>query len=102
MEFNVGKRITELRTRKSITVNKLATMSGISQSYLRDIELGNKNPTIEIIILLCESLGISLVDFFKDSTIDTMDNDPLLTEIYRLSPKQRAALIHFLHEMLDE
>ena len=42
--MNVGKRITFFRTAKNYSVNKLATLSGISQSYLRDIELGNKNP----------------------------------------------------------
>ena len=47
--MNVGKRITFFRTAKNYSVNKLATLSGISQSYLRDIELGNKNPTIEIL-----------------------------------------------------
>ena len=49
--MNVGKRITFFRTAENYSVNKLATLSGISQSYLRDIELGNKNPTIEILSL---------------------------------------------------
>ena len=42
--MNVGKRITFKKKKKNYSVNKLATLSGISQSYLRDIELGNKNP----------------------------------------------------------
>ena len=46
-KIEVGKRITELRTRKGITVNKLAYMAGISQNYLRLIELGKTQPTIE-------------------------------------------------------
>ena len=54
--MNVGKRITFFRTAKNYSVNKLATLSGISQSYLRDIELGNKNPTIEILSYICEAL----------------------------------------------
>ena len=55
--MNVGKRITFFRTAKNYSVNKLATLSGISQSYLRDIELGNKNPTIEILSYICEALN---------------------------------------------
>lgn len=38
-------------------------MAGISQSYLRDVELGNKNPTVEVLSYLCDALGISLLDF---------------------------------------
>ena len=47
--MDVGSRITSLRTAKHYTVNKLATLAGISQSYLRDVELGKKNPTVEIL-----------------------------------------------------
>ncbi len=62
--MDLGKRITHFRTAKGYSVNKLANMAGISQSYLRDIELNNKNPTIEILSLLCQTLDISLQDFF--------------------------------------
>ena len=44
--MNVGERIKELREKRGLTVNKLANLAGISQSYLRDVELGNKNPTV--------------------------------------------------------
>ncbi len=42
--METGKRITYFRTQKNYSVNKLANLAGISQSYLRDVELGNKNP----------------------------------------------------------
>lgn len=47
--MDIGERIIFLRTAKQYSVNKLANLAGISQSYLRDIELGNKNPTVEIL-----------------------------------------------------
>ena len=68
--MNVGKRITFFRTAKNYSVNKLATLSGISQSYLRDIELGNKNPTIEILSYICEALNISLREFLMNRQMD--------------------------------
>ena len=58
------------RHRKNYSVNKLATLSGISQSYLRDIELGNKNPTIEILSYICEALNISLREFLMSRQMD--------------------------------
>ena len=61
MEFNIGKCISYFRSAKGITVNKLANLSGVSQSYLRDLELGNNNnPTIKILDCICQTLGISL------------------------------------------
>ena len=47
--MNIGEKITYYRKKKNYSVNKLANLAGISQSYLRDIELGNKNPTIEFL-----------------------------------------------------
>ena len=61
--MNVGERIRYFRTLKGYTTNKLANLSGISQSYLRDVELGNKNPTIETLSYVCDALNISLQDF---------------------------------------
>ena len=68
--INVGQRITELRKAKNYTTNKLANLSGISQSYLRDVELGKKNISVEFLSYICESLNISLSDFFAEEDIN--------------------------------
>lgn len=99
--MNVGKRITFFRTAKNYSVNKLATLSGISQSYLRDIELGNKNPTIEILSYICEALNISLREFFDEQTNQQFCDDPLVARVYQLTPKQREALLAFLDSMIS-
>jgi len=49
---DISKRIVELRKQQNISTNKLANKSGISQSYLREIELGLKNPTMPIFVIL--------------------------------------------------
>jgi transcriptional regulator with XRE-family HTH domain len=95
--MDVGMRIKELRELKGYSVNKLANMAGVSQSYLRDIELGNKNPTVSFLSLLCDQLGISLKDFFNSTSEDTFGNDPLIQKIYQMSPKQREKLLDFLN-----
>jgi len=93
--MDISKRITYLRTQKNYSVNKLANLCGISQSYLRDIELGKKNPTIEILSLICNTLDISLHDFFAENEADTIANDPLTQRIYKLTPSQKTALSIF-------
>lgn len=95
--MEVGARIKQLRTLKGYSVNKLANMAGVSQSYLRDIELGNKNPTISFLTLLCEQLGINIVDFFNEETDTRFENDPLLQRIYQMTPTQREKLLDFLN-----
>lgn len=95
--MDVGKRIKTLREAKDMTVNKLANTAGISQSFLRDIELGNKNPTIETISYFCDALNITLSDFFND-------NDPeispyLKSAIKKLDDHQQIKLADFINSL---
>ena len=51
--MDIAARIRFFREQKGYTVNKLANLAGVSQSYLRSIELGDKNPTVETLSTLC-------------------------------------------------
>ena len=97
--MNVGKRISFFREQKGMTVNKLANKAGISQSYLRSIELEDKNPTVEFLSYICEALDISLKEFFDDNVEQELKDDPILQEFYQLTPKQREALRQFIDAM---
>lgn len=94
--MDIGKRIEYFRKQKGYSVNKLANLSGVSQSYLRDIELENKNPTVAFLTIVCNALGISLQDFFNEENTSSFNNNPLLQRIYKLNPEQQEALLKFL------
>ena len=94
--MNVGERIIELRTAKGLTTNKLANLAGVSQSHLREIELGKRNPTVETLSFFCDALGISLSDFFNENDGKTI-NHLLLTVINELSEEQQLRLAEFLN-----
>ena len=94
--FDVGARIKELRTERGLTVNGLANKAGISQSFLRDIELGNKQPTVEYLEYICDALKVSLVDFFDV----TDDADTIIKLVSKMTQKQKSALIGLLDEFL--
>lgn len=98
--MEVGKRIRELREQKNYTLNKLANHAGVSQSYLRDVELENKNPTIAFLSLICQSLDISLRDFFSEESETDFLNNPIMKMIYILTPEQKDALQLFLNTMI--
>lgn len=97
--MEVGQRIRQLRESKQYTLNKLANHAGVSQSYLRDVELGNKNPTVAFLSIICQSLDISLKDFFNEDSESDFLNDPLIQAIYKLSPEQKETLLNFLTTM---
>ncbi len=97
--MDISARIKFFREQKGYTVNRLANIAGISQSYLRSVELGQKNPTVETLSEICWALDISLKDFFDDDTLASLQKDELLREIYRLTPKQRQNLANFLKSL---
>ena len=97
--MNVGERIVELRISKGLTTNKLANLSGVSQSHLREIELGKRNPTVETLSFFCDALGISLSDFFNENNNDNI-NPMLLSAIKKLSEEQQMHLAELIISLL--
>jgi len=62
----VAKRILELCKENNITINKLATISGMTQSTLNNIvSRKNNSPTVSTIKKICDGLEITIVDFFN-------------------------------------
>ena len=61
----VARRILDLCDEKNITVNKLCTMSGVTQSTVNDIVNGKtKNIGVVTIKKLCDGLEITITEFF--------------------------------------
>ena len=94
--MDIAARIRFFREQKGYTVNKLANLAGISQSYLRSVVLGQKNPTIETLSELCWALDISLRDFFDEETLSSLQHDELFQQMYRLNNEQRKAITALL------
>lgn len=69
-------RINNLCAERNITLNKLATLSGITQSTLENLILGNtKYPRIITISYICQGLQIELKDFFDDDLFKNLEDE---------------------------
>lgn len=95
---DVAKRLIYFREMKGITTNKLANLAGISQSAVREIELGTSNPTVETLSYFCDVLGVSLSEFFNED--DNELNEFLVSSAKKLSQSQQLKLADFINEML--
>ena len=78
--MNIGEavklRILELCKEQKITVNKLATVSGITQSTLNNIISGrNQTTTISTIKKLCDGLDITILEFFDDPLFQNLEQE---------------------------
>lgn len=96
--MKVGERIKHFREERNMTVNKLANLAGVSQSYLREIELGNKQPTVEYLEYICWALNISLKEFFSD---DNSSVHPILaTSLSKMDTEEQLKLADFLNSII--
>lgn len=60
----IAKRIKQHRKQRSLTIQELAYRCNIERSNLSRIEAGRSNCTVKTLVVICEALGIRLIDLF--------------------------------------
>jgi len=62
----VRQRIIQLCQEHNISINKLSSISGVTQSTVNNIVSGrNNSATVSTIKKLCDGLGITINEFFQ-------------------------------------
>lgn len=57
-------KIKEIRTEKGLTQKELSKLSGVSESYIGDLERNEKIPSIVTICKLAKALEIDIKELF--------------------------------------
>ncbi len=72
----VANRIVELCNEKHITINKMSTISGVTQSTVNDIvNHRSKNIGIVTIKKLCDGLSITITEFFDTDMFKELEQE---------------------------
>ena len=72
----VRMRILELCSEHKITVNKLSTLCGITQSTLNNIVSGrNNSTTVSTVKKICDGLELSIIDFFNTPLFENLEQE---------------------------
>ena len=72
----VRLRILDLCRERDLTINKLSSMSGVTQSTVNNIVSGrNNSATISTIKKLCDGLDITLGAFFSAPVFDELEQE---------------------------
>lgn len=70
------ERIHQLCDERNISLNKLSTICGMTQSTLSNITSGrSNNPTVSTIKKICDGLDITLVQFFDTDVFNSLDQE---------------------------
>ena len=72
----VKLRILDLCQEHHITLNKLSTICGITQSTLNNIVSGrNATTTVSTIKKICDGLEITILDFFSSPIFENLEQE---------------------------
>lgn len=72
----VKNRILQLCGERDISINRLATISALPPSSVKNILYGkSQNPKLLTIKLICDGLGITLGEFFATPEFDALEQE---------------------------
>lgn len=72
----VKNRILQLCGERNICVNRLASISALPPSSVKNILYGkSQNPKLLTIKMLCDGLGITLGEFFSTPEFDALEQE---------------------------
>src|SRR4051812_38491252 len=63
-ELDVGERLRALRGFRRLTLKAVADRSGLSESFLSQVERGRSNASIASLQRIAEALGVAMADLF--------------------------------------
>ncbi|WP_343227866.1 helix-turn-helix transcriptional regulator [Sphingopyxis soli] len=79
----LANKIKELRIKNAMSLQDLATKVGASKAHIWDLETGRaKNPTIELLVKLSNTLGTSVAELIGESA-DSDGDEPEVLAMFR-------------------
>lgn len=61
----IGKRLSEIRTQRGLTIQRTAVNANINPKHLKKIETGISEPSVLVLNKIMKSLGKDITDFFE-------------------------------------
>ena len=72
----VRQRILQLCEQRNLSVNKLCTLSGVTQSTMNNnINGRNNSMTVSTLKKLCDGMGISIQEFFNSEIFSNLEQE---------------------------
>lgn len=93
-----GAKLKGKRKEKGLTYQELADICHVNHGYIRQLEAGNKIPSMSLLLTLCDILNTSPNYLFEYADDD--EDKEFLERIYKLSPEQKQLVLCMLDAYL--
>lgn len=104
MTDKTGKKIKEIRIKRGLTQKQLAERCSLSEPAIRNYELGNRKPSLEILEIIAAALNVTTFEIvlpellFKleecGFMLDELDGEPIF-RLKKNNPLLRELLIDY-------
>lgn len=93
--MSIGDKLKQLRKENKLTLKELHNKTGISISFISDIENKRRNPSIDNLKVLANALNVSISELMDEDTISTSDTP-------KLNIKDKKSITKDLKILMDE
>lgn len=102
ISIKVGDRIRALRLQRGMTQEQLSERADLHNTYISQIECGEKNLSVVSLDKILTALGVSYAAFFEPFDL-THGEESVAAQCYQIvdakSPAQQAAFLRILKEL---
>ena len=99
--MHILKKINQLRLERNWSIYRLSLESGIAQSTLTNMFNRETLPSITTLECICSAFGITLSEFFAESTAQS-DADELLSLYAGISEEAQKSILTLMRELTKQ
>lgn len=66
LQKRLGTKVRSLRKAKGLSIGKVADVADLDVSFLGQIELGKRDPSLSSLVKIAKGLGVPVAEFFSD------------------------------------
>ena len=72
---DIGSRVKSFREKRNLSMRELASRAGVAVSFISKLETGKTSPTIMTLQKILEALGITVVEFFSEGSVQSSSDN---------------------------
>ena len=105
--IDIGKRIKQFRLKKKLSQEELGGRIGVSRKHLSKIEVGERAPTLDLLILIANELDVSADDLLVDNLEHTSSSvgqelHAILQDCHPAKKEMLIKILKFMKELFRE
>ncbi len=105
LTINIGEKIRHYRKERGFSQEELAYRASLHNTYIGQLERGEKNLTVESLAKVCAALDITLAEFFQGSASTpkmlSLEIEKIILLLENRSKNDQGRILNLIESLLD-